>query len=709
MPSQARNHPQIVPKSQIFSKPTAEVKIVVVRIETPQDSSTPTGGTVITAAATADGVTPLHFVIAWEYWNGRQWYTLFQTTDEDKTGLFKELNTPVIIDLTVPDDMVTIKVNDQDGLWMRARLVSGGFGFTQDIPLINGGNNFKVIIPQPPALSDFRVGYTWQHGPFYPEHVLTYNDFQYEDRTVETKLPGQTFQPFKPVGDVTPALYLGFDKALPVDRLGIYFDIMEQRGDTLGPALLWQYWDGIAWQNLFVEDETRNFRLPGIAALIGPEESQPLARFDVPLHWLRAGLKEDRPPGAPTVNGIFPNAVWADQHQTIADEPMGASTGQSNQTFAFRQIPVLAGERIEVREVAGLRANVEWRIVAMELFGGDARVIQEIEAMLGAEGAQTDIEQGDLRLKHDRNKRVTEVWVRWQSQKDLFFSGPADRHYIVERARGSLLFGDGDRGKIPPAGAAILARQYRAGGGLAGNVPARAISQVLGPIGGIESTFNPSPAEGGADSETLERYSLRAPQTLRHRGRAIAPRDYETLAREASAAVAFARAIPTRDPSGRPIPGWVTVLIIPQSQEPRPWPSFGLREEVQKFIEARAPADLAAAEHIYVTGPDYQPIDVEATIVPLDPAEAGAVEQSARTALERFLHPIQGGPEGRGWELGRDVFVSDVASVLERVEGVDYVKELALLLNGVLQGERVKVAVDRIVVAGDIRLKLIEG
>src|SRR5262249_3758238 len=163
---------------------------------------------------------------------------------------------------------------------------------------------------------------------------------------------------------------------------------------------------------------------------------------------------------------------------------------------------------------------------------------------------------------------------------------------------------------VPPAGAAILARQYRTGGGSAGNVAAGKISQLLAPAGGIESVFNPLPAEGGADGESLVQYEARAPQTLRHRRRALLPGAYETFAREASPAVAFARALSGRDPSGRRIPGWVTLLIIPQSSDPRPFPSFGLREEVRQHIEENTSGDLAAAHRIYVTGPDYLPIDV---------------------------------------------------------------------------------------------------
>lgn len=686
---------------EVFSKRGAKVEIFVKRTRTPSDE-----------LYSSKNQVRINHTVQWEYWDGRQWQCLIvYLNDAQKTdsNAPKDFELTGLVTLTVPKDMEKTTVNNQEGLWMRVRLISGGYGFKQTVPMIDRSQNFTVVIPQPPALSDLRLGYTWTDGPCHPEVVLAYNDFQYENCTEEAKWEGQTFQPFTPVREATPGLYLGFDKKLPVDRLGIYFDIREKRGETKGPALLWQYWDGFAWQDLVVEDETQHLRVPGMVSLIGPEDSQPRARFDIPLVWLRARLKEDGPPGEPLINGLFPNAVWTAQHQTIVDQPIGASTGQSNQVFQFLQIPVLGGEYVEVRELAGLRANVEWRIVAMEFFGGDARQIQQMEALLLSEGPQTEITKGDLRMRRDRNKRVTEVWIRWQSQPHLLFSGPNDRHYVVERARGRLIFGDGEHGKVPPLGAAILARQYRSGGGLCGNIGAGKLNQILGPIGGVQEAFNPVPASGGADGESPEMLLTRGPQTLRHCGRALSVQDYETLAREASVAVAFARTIPCRDPGGRTAPGWVTLVIIPQSGEPQPWPPFGLCEQVRRFIGRQAVAALSAGAQIYVTGPDYRAVDVETTIVPIEFSEAGAVERRARQALETFLHPLRGGPSGRGWEPGRDVYLSDISSVLERVEGVDYVKELALLIDGVLQGERASVPADQIVVAGLIRIKLVQG
>jgi len=108
-----------------------------------------------------------------------------------------------------------------------------------------------------------------------------------------------------------------------------------------------------------------------------------------------------------------------------------------------------------------------------------------------------------------------------------------------------------------------------------------------------------------------------------------------------------------------------------------------------------------------VSGPDYLGVDVNAAVAPLDPAAAGSVEQGARAALATFLHPLTGGPDGRGWAPGRAVFLSDVAEALGRVPGLDYVQELALLRDGQLQGDFVEVPASRVVAAGTIRVQVV--
>ena len=268
----------------------------------------------------------------------------------------------------------------------------------------------------------------------------------------ETVSLDRAFLHFSPVtlSDEIPALYLGFNDQFPAgERIGLLFDIEENPAETQGPALIWEYWSG-EWREIAVKDETRHLRVPGILSFIGPADSKLLARFGKERHWLRGRLRQpDTPPGTATINGIFPNATWASQQRTFSDIPLGSSSGTANQIFRLSQTPVLVGERIEVRELAGARANVEWRILAREFASGRETLIRDIEESMTRESPPTDIVKGDLRLRFDRDKKISAVWVRWQQRPHLFFSEPKDRHYVIDRVRGQIFFGDGLRGSHP--------------------------------------------------------------------------------------------------------------------------------------------------------------------------------------------------------------------------------------------------------------------
>ena len=126
-------------------------------------------------------------------------------------------------------------------------------------------------------------------------------------------------------------------------------------------------------------------------------------------------------------------------------------------------------------------------------------------------------------------------------------------------------------------------------------------------------------------------------------------------------------------------------------------------------MEARAGADLAAAAQIAVVGPQYEPVDVQATLVVVDPSQAGVVQHAAHDAIAGFLHPLRGGPEGKGFQPGAELWVSDLAVVVERTAGVDRARDLGYLKRGVAQGQRLEIGAGRLPVAGDIRLKLVES
>jgi predicted phage baseplate assembly protein len=215
---------------------------------------------------------------------------------------------------------------------------------------------------------------------------------------------------------------------------------------------------------------------------------------------------------------------------------------------------------------------------------------------------------------------------------------------------------------------------------------------------------NPLPARGGADGEPVAGVLRRGPLVVRHRRQAISAGDYEVLAREASPAVAFARAVAVSDAGARFAPGRVVLTVVPYARDPRPVPTSELRRRVLLFVRARMPA--AAADGLALVEPVYLPVGVEAVVAARASASEGDVADAAAAAVRGFLHPLTGGPDGRGWPFGRAVHRSDVAALLDRLPSVDRVERLLLLIDGTPVGDRVDVPADRLVAAAAPRILL---
>ncbi len=688
-----------------------------------------------------------------ESWDGERWQSVnAPAVDLVTLFTFNDLNT---VEFDLPAHLEPTKVNGEEGYWLRFRIAWGAFARPRKIN-IPKSDPMVIVEYLPKPLEQLRIAYQYNSSLEAPQICLTHNDFQWRDCTDDARRQGAPFEPFAPVEDRTPTLYLGFDAPLPADLISLFLDIQEVPGDIQGPALHWEYWDSSAWLSVAIHDETQDLALPGMVSIVWPGVPGPppasvlkatgmelhltdprdgprflpgdqlfieekgegelitvvnsssgvittktalskeytnaevsranLPRFGTPRTWVRARLQEDGEPRGVQFNGLYLNAVWAAQVQTFENEVLGSSNGQLNQLHFLRNTPVLPGQAIEVRESEGARAKVELPLL-----------IQDLEAH--------GMSESDLRTVFDRRTgEVSQVWVRWQERPNLFFSEPGDRHYVIERSRGRIGFGDNRHGRIPPVGPdCIMARYYRAGGGLQSNVGANAINQILAGVL-AKGVTNPRAAEGGADGELATAVLDRGPLLIRNRRQALSIDDYEAIAREASPAVAVARALPATHSTGRFAPGWVKLVIMPHSQDPKPQPSFQLRRMVHNFVAARMPASIAG--QLDVVGPDYLEVGVVAVVAPENIERAGPVQQDVTARLQNFLNPLSGGPDGKGWPFGRDVYLSDVAAIVEAIAGVDYIATLELTLGGTPHGEVVQVPDDRIVVAGALRVTL---
>lgn len=59
---------------------------------------------------------------------------------------------------------------------------------------------------------------------------------------------------------------------------------------------------------------------------------------------------------------------------------------------------------------------------------------------------------------------------------------------------------------------------------------------------------------------------------------------------------------------------------------------------------------------------------------PTPGANRDRVENEVLSRLYRYLNPLTGGPDGKGWPFGEDLFVSSVYQALQGVSNVQFVR-----------------------------------
>jgi predicted phage baseplate assembly protein len=273
-----------------------------------------------------------------------------------------------------------------------------------------------------------------------------------------------------------------------------------------------------------------------------------------------------------------------------------------------------------------------------------------------------------------------EGFIDWLATPDLALAGRDDEVYLLDAEAGTVRFGDGVRGRIPPVGSRVRAAMLRAGGGVAGNLPPgtlKALDQAIDTDGRVVSrpivVSHGLPTDGGADPESLADAERRIPAWLRHRDRAVTAADYRSVAAETpGVALGRVEVMPRFKPQQRrsDVPGIVSVVVWPQKpvwQPPNPRADRPLIEAVHAWLDDRRPL----ATELYVIGCEYVPIAVSAGVVLRDGAPRDEVLAGVRDAIRRFLWPlVPGGTDGTGWPLGRTVKQREIEVVVAQVGGV---------------------------------------
>jgi len=624
---------------------------------------------IIISFSLSKGLTPPepdNVTLNWEYWDGRSWLVLGQTVlvdgtitstslneFNDETNAFKNGGK---VTFTCPA-MEKTKVNGQENYWLRIRITSGNYGE-------DAGLKIKTTSVGKEAEDLTLADYIYTPDSYIPPSIASVTITTDHEITVtpETSLAsiasvfqnitGKSVFPLaEQTEETSPCLFVGL-KPQDIVNAGsdsLYFQLRprlfgEDRPRVSSEApqsttlVIWEYWNGTRWFRLPLEDETENLSRPGLMSFDRPADMETMYLFGERLEWIRGTLLQGSR-FSPRLGGVFPNTVWATQATSIKKpESLGSSNGEPNQVFTLSKKPVLDGEIIEVREPV---------------------------VPVGLEG---------VREVKDNAGKTIEIWVQWKSVGRFTQSGPANRHYIIDRTEGKLVFGDGINGLIPPPGKAnIQAKSYRSGGGSMGNLPGGTITVLRTTFPSVGSVINHDAAFGGIDQEGLEQVMLRGPHSIKNRGRAVTVEDFEWLARQVSGHIARSQCLSNvrLSPGGvlTQAPGWVMLVIVPDDKGDRPMPNEILLSDVKRHIADRSL--LSLADRLTVIGPRYIEFEIDITLVGKAEIEEKQLQQRVNARIRNFLSPLQGGHGCDGWQFGHRVSLSEIMRIVRETEGVD--------------------------------------
>ena len=680
------------------------------------------------ATSTESNAVPL---LSWEYWAGKGWSRL-ETVPDNSTGnkdyYFDHSGS---ISFICPKDIVETEVNGEKNYWVRVRIISGNYGIQ------SATSDGKLVLDSVKAIKILKMTITVNLSEINfenLEHCITKNYLNISncDKT-------KPFRPFQRRDSENQVLYLGFDKPFSNGRISLFFSMAKQEySENTKPQLVWSYFgykngEGM-WIPLQVLDGTANLTENGTVEFVGSTDISKATKFGYDLYWIRAeatgrhkfqpfnktvyecmikysdsslklgtrvkklnpvlleqGLSYSRAkqslsskfsldkmnvleslvlnspisaptffhprlsvpdeiraiPAAPKLHGIHVNTTWAIQATTITDEFLGSSSGVANEQFLFSHSPILS-ETIWVHE----------------------QIIRD-ETILRKTNNPT------LMTNEKDN------WVKWTAVFDFLGSSEKSRHYVIDRTRGKIHFGDGKKGMIPRINGTIKAT-YQTGGGAIGNVKAGEVKNLVSSIAFVEHVVNVDSAQGGANEEEETSYLEKGPKKLQHRYRAVASEDYEWLSKEASPAVARAKCIPNVNGVGEEALGSVLVVIVPKSNEDNPVASPELIRRVKAYLKSHCPVSVLT---LTVVSPSYFEISVTADVFVASSNLASAVKFDTVNKLQAFLHPISGSYYGKGWDFGKIPGKSDILAILHTLPGVDHVENLFLSLSEKASGK----------------------
>lgn len=166
---------------------------------------------------------------------------------------------------------------------------------------------------------------------------------------------------------------------------------------------------------------------------------------------------------------------------------------------------------------------------------------------------------------------------------------------------------------------------------------------------------------------------------LRQRYRSVTTEDFEQLVLkdwEQAHLIKRVKVLPQRNLESSTkeanAPSHISLVVISANQ--------GVTSEQMNDLKRWLTNRSLLTTRLHIVQPNYVKVNINADLYLEDDADLQKVKQDAQTQIKSFFDPLQSGTywDGKGWLFGRNVYVSEVYALLDKVSGVDYVKEVKI-------------------------------
>jgi hypothetical protein len=119
-------------------------------------------------------------------------------------------------------------------------------------------------------------------------------------------------------------------------------------------------------------------------------------------------------------------------------------------------------------------------------------------------------------------------------------------------------------------------------------------------------------------------------------------------------------------------PSHISLVVIPANPEVQ----LEQMTELKTWLTNRS----LLTTRLHIVLPNYVKVNINADLYPENGADIEKIRQDATTQIKSFFAPLKSGTywDGKGWPFGRNVRISEVYAVLDKVSGVDYVKQVEI-------------------------------